>query len=109
MLILQCSMLGEWQESAVLTCLLCSWRLMHKNDRAITSHLSIVQLALDVDLALCDVARQIRDGMRDIIVGHRQNRKLCDRALAACDASCSLVDGRQIGVHVTCGCVFVCV
>mmetsp|Transcript_7875 Transcript_7875/g.13507 ORF Transcript_7875/g.13507 Transcript_7875/m.13507 type:complete len:340 (-) Transcript_7875:546-1565(-) len=62
--------------------------------------LTIVQLALDVDLALGDVARQVGDGMRDIVVGHGQDGELRDRADAAFHTSRALVDGRQIGIHV---------
>jgi hypothetical protein len=35
------------------------------------------------------------------VVWHRQNRNLGDRSVAALDTAGALVDGRQIGVHVT--------
>lgn len=35
------------------------------------------------------------------VVGHGQNRNLCDGTVTALDTTSSLVDGRQIRVHVT--------
>jgi hypothetical protein len=43
---------------------------------------------------------QVRDRVRDVVVGHRQDRELRDRAGAALDAPCALVDGREVGVPV---------
>lgn len=37
---------------------------------------SVVHLSIDKDLALCDVSREIRDGVSDVIVRHRQNGDL---------------------------------
>ena len=59
-----------------------------------------VQLARKHDLALGDVAGEVGDRVRDVVVGHRQDRQLRDRALAALDAAGTLVDGREVGVHV---------
>lgn len=39
------------------------------------SDLSVVQLAVHVDLPLCDVARQIRDGMGDVCGGEEPSRE----------------------------------
>lgn len=60
-----------------------------------------MQLPVHVDLALCDVASQIRDGMGDVVVGHRQDRDLSDGAVAAGDTASALIDCGQICVHVT--------
>ena len=48
----------------------------------------VVQLAVDVHLALCDVAREVGDGVRDVVVGHGQDGQLRDGALAPLDAPC---------------------
>lgn len=61
----------------------------------------VVQLTLNVNLALCNVASKIGDGMCDIIVGHGQNGELCDGAWSAFNTASTLVDGRQIGIHIT--------
>ncbi|KAI0564002.1 hypothetical protein FGB62_31g125 [Gracilaria domingensis] len=63
--------------------------------------LTVVQLAIQVDLTLRNVAREIGDGMRDVIVGHGENGQLRDGARAALHAAGTFVDGGQIGVHVT--------
>ncbi len=39
--------------------------------------------------------------MCDVVVRHGQDGNLCDRAVAALNTACTLVDGRQIHVHVT--------
>ena len=36
----------------------------------IHTDLSVVQLSVNIDLSLCDVPSQVRDGMSDVIVGH---------------------------------------
>lgn len=61
----------------------------------------VVQHAVDKDLALGDISGQIRNRVRDIIVGHGQNGELGDGTVAAHDATGALVNGRQVGVHVT--------
>lgn len=58
-------------------------------------------------LSLCDVAREVRDGVRDVVVGHGEDGQLRDAALAPLYAPSTLVDGGQVGVHVTCGCTCV--
>ncbi len=45
------------------------------------SDLSVVELPVHVDLALSDVASQIRDGMGDVVVRHRQNGNLDGKIL----------------------------
>lgn len=61
---------------------------------------AVVQLALDVDLALRDVASEIWDGVGDVVVRHGQNRELRDGPRPADDAPSALVDGGQISVHI---------
>lgn len=56
---------------------------------------------VDEDLALCDIASQVGDGMGDIRVGHRKDGQLGDGTIAASDTASSLVNGGEIGVHVT--------
>ena len=60
----------------------------------------VVQLAIDVDLALGNVARQVGNRVSNIVVGHGQNGNLSDRATASAHTTGALVDRRQIGVHV---------
>ena len=69
----------------------------HVNGRVDTA---VVQLTLDIYLALSNVASKIGDGMGDIIVGHGENGELCDGAWAAHNTPRTLVDGRQIRVHI---------
>lgn len=56
-------------------------------------------------LALRDVAGEVGDGVRDVVVRHRQDGQLCDGALATLNAACGkgergagacLVAGRQV-------------
>lgn len=63
--------------------------------------LSVVDGAINEDLAFSDVAGEIGDGMGDIIVGHGQDGDLGDGTVAASDTTSALVDGREICVHVT--------
>ena len=44
-------------------------------------YLSVVKLPVDVDLALSDVTSQVRDGVSDVIVRHRQNGDLGNGAI----------------------------
>lgn len=62
--------------------------------------LAVMKLAVNVDLSLGNVPRQIGDWMRDVVVGHRQDGQLRDGSLAALDTTSSFVNGCQIGVHV---------
>ena len=62
--------------------------------------LPVVHLTVDVDLPLGDVAGQVRDGVSDVVVWHRQDGDLSDRPVAALHTACSLVDGGQVSVHV---------
>ena len=39
--------------------------------------------------------------MGDIVVGHGENGELCDGSVASVDTTRSLVNGTQIGVHIT--------
>jgi len=51
-------------------------------------------------LAFRDVARQVRNGVCDVVVWHGQDRKLRNGAVRAMNPASSLIDGGQIGVHV---------
>lgn len=57
--------------------------------------------SVDVDLTLSDIASQIGDWMRDIVIGHSQDWNLCDGSVLALDTTSTLVDGGKIGVHIT--------
>src|SRR6056297_2963627 len=60
----------------------------------------VVEVARQVDLALGDVAGQVGDRVRDVVVGHGEDRQLRDRALLALHHAGALVDPREVGVHV---------
>mmetsp|Transcript_39085 Transcript_39085/g.89536 ORF Transcript_39085/g.89536 Transcript_39085/m.89536 type:complete len:265 (-) Transcript_39085:762-1556(-) len=72
-------------------------RWQHVNRRV---DLPVVQTAVNKHLPLGDVAGQIRDRMGDVIVGHGQDRELCDRSVPSLNPSGTFVDCSQIGVHV---------
>ena len=63
--------------------------------------LAIVEVAVDEDLALSDVSGQIRDRVRDIIVGHSENGQLGNGTVGASDTTSSLINSGEIRVHVT--------
>mmetsp|Transcript_44392 Transcript_44392/g.74728 ORF Transcript_44392/g.74728 Transcript_44392/m.74728 type:complete len:361 (+) Transcript_44392:445-1527(+) len=62
--------------------------------------LLVVQLPINVHLALRDVSRKIGNRMRDVIVGHGQNGNLRNGTRAALHTSSTLINGGQIGVHI---------
>merc|ERR1719379_1172728 len=64
-------------------------------------HLAVVETTVHEHLALSDVARKVRDRMRDVVVGHRQDRELRDRTVLALDTAGALINRRQVSVHVT--------
>src|SRR5207244_7012586 len=47
-----------------------------------------------------DVAGEVRDRVRDVVVRHRPDGKLGDRPLLPLDPAGPLVDTGQVGVHV---------
>ena len=53
------------------------------------THPPVVQLAVDVDLPLCDVPGEVWDGVGNVVVGHGQDGQLRDGALAPLNAPCS--------------------
>mgnify|MGYP006996962807 CR=1 FL=1 len=81
--------------------------------------LSVVELSINEDLSLRDITSQVcdrkrqqiiqdrpkalrtRNRMRDIVVGHGQDRNLGDRSIPSLYSSCTLVNRRQIGIQVT--------
>ncbi|CRK49095.1 hypothetical protein BN1723_008386, partial [Verticillium longisporum] len=62
---------------------------------------TVVHGSVDENLALRDVASQIGNGVGNVLVGHGQNGDLGDGTVTARDTTSSLVNGRQIRVHVT--------
>ena len=52
-------------------------------------------------LTLGYIAREVRDGVRYIVVGHGENRYLSDRTLLALDYSGALIERREVGIEVT--------
>ena len=49
---------------------------LHTFLKQVHSHLSIVQLTVDINLTLGNVASQIGNGMGDVVVGHSQDGNL---------------------------------
>lgn len=73
-------------------------RTKHLNGRV---DLAVVELSVNVDLSFGNVASQVGNGVRHVFVWHGQDRNLCDGSIATRDSTSTLVDGRQVGVHVT--------
>jgi hypothetical protein len=63
--------------------------------------LSVVDLTIDVDLSLSNITGQIGNRVGNIIVGHSKNRNLGDGTVAALNTTGALVNGSQIGIHIT--------
>ena len=72
-----------WQ--CVCVCLAISWFHYWR-----WLYLSIVELAVHVDLAFCNVASQVGNGMSDVIIRHGQDWDLGDGAIATFHTTCSL-------------------
>ena len=68
-----------------------------KNKRVPTSYARSTDR--QTHLPLRDVARQVGDGVRDVIVGHRQDRQLSDRPVAPVHTAGPLVDGLSL-IHI---------
>lgn len=58
--------------------------------------LLVVQLSVQVDLALSDISGKIRDRVGDVVVRHGKDGELGDGSGGASDTSGTLVDGGQI-------------
>lgn len=63
-------------------------------------YLSVMQVSVDVYLALSNITGQVGDRVSDIIVRHGKDRQLSDRSVFAVDPSSSLVDCTEISVQV---------
>ena len=61
---------------------------------------ALEELAVEDDLPLGDVAREVGDRVRDVVVGHGQDGDLRDGARGALDPSRPLVERGQIGVEI---------
>jgi len=59
-----------------------------------------VEFTGDDELTLGDVAREVGDGVGDIVAGHGKDGELGDGALDPVDEPCPLVDRCKVGVHV---------
>lgn len=64
-------------------------------------HKPVMELAIDINLSLSNVSRKIRNRMSDVVIGHRQDRDLCDGSCPALHSAGPLVNGGEISVHVT--------
>jgi hypothetical protein len=61
----------------------------------------VIKLTIDEDLAFRNIACQVGDRVRNIVVRHSQNGNLSNGAVSTFDTTCTLIDGRQISVHIT--------
>ncbi len=59
-----------------------------------------METAVDDDLSFGDVPGEVRDRVRFVVLGHRENRNLRDRPLLAFDPACTLVDRGEVGVEI---------
>lgn len=57
--------------------------------------LSVVELSVHINLTLSDVASQIRNGVSDVIIWHRQDWNLCNRAIPTLNTTSSLNTERK--------------
>ena len=67
-------------------------------DRRINTRL--VELAVEDDLPLGDIAGQVRNRVGDIVVGHGQDRHLRDRAGTPLHDPGPLIERREVGIEV---------
>jgi hypothetical protein len=63
--------------------------------------LFVVQVSVNENLTLSDISGQIWDWMGDIVIRHGKARNLGNRSVRSLDSTSSLVNGGQIGIHVT--------
>ncbi len=63
-------------------------------------NLLVVHLPINKDLPLRDVPRQVGNRVRDVIIRHRQNRQLSDRAVLALHTTRPFINGRQVCIEV---------
>ena len=61
----------------------------------------LMQGSLQHNLPFRDIAGQIRNRMRDIVVGHRQNRDLGHGAFRALHDAGTLVQGGKLAVEIS--------
>src|SRR5688572_7333161 len=53
------------------------------------------------NLSFGDVTGQVRHWMGDVVIRHRKDWNLRDRALTCTDTTCSLVHGGKIAIQIT--------
>jgi len=96
---------GKFLNSSVLVLLNTNGGLHQSGERGEHVNwwvdLPVVKVTINEDLSLGNVTSQIWDGMSDIIIGHCQNGELSNGTIGASDTSGTLVEGGEIGVHVT--------
>merc|ERR1712039_194746 len=63
--------------------------------------LPVVQRAIHKDLPFGDISSQVWNRMSDVIIRHCQNRELRDGPVTALNTARTLINCRQVGVHVT--------
>src|SRR5271157_2480666 len=61
----------------------------------------MIEITSECDLPFGDIAGQVRDGMRNVIVRHAENRNLGNRAFAGANASCALIKRGQVTIEIT--------
>ncbi|EJW94550.1 hypothetical protein EVA_17343 [gut metagenome] len=57
-----------------------------------------MQISVKNNLSFCDISCQIRNRMCDIVIRHREDRKLCDRTIDTLNDSCPLINRCQFTI-----------
>ena len=72
-----------------------AWKAGHRR-----IHVLLVKLAIKNNLAFGDVACKVWNRVRDVVVGHRQNRNLRDASFASLYAAGPFVQFGKVGIKV---------
>src|SRR5687767_14798162 len=89
----------------IVTCTVLANSILHETGKAGKNcyrwiNTSKRELATKHNLSFGDVTSQIRHRMRDIVIGHRQDRNLCNGALACANTACALVHGGEVTIQI---------
>jgi len=72
-----------------------------RSNQLLLTHLTIVNLTVNINLTFSNVTGKIRDRMCNIIIRHCKYRNLSDGAVSASHTPSSLVDCGKICIHIT--------
>ena len=60
-----------------------------------------MECTVEYNLPFGDIACQVRNRVRDIVIWHCQNWQLCHRTVDACHNSCAFIDCREFAVKIS--------